>query len=252
MNLKPATLLSVFFILATGLLLNSCKKDKPPVINFDYGYFPNTVGKYVIYDVDSIYCSSFDYKIDTVRYQLMEVMQSLFPDNLGRPTQRIERYVKMYSDSIPYSSMPWTLRNVWMANLTATDAERVENNVRYVKLIFPVVQNNSWNGNAFNTLGSCSYSYTSIDQRTTIADPPYTSSIFDSVLTVTQINSQTLISDTFCLEQYAKNVGLVYKLQVAVINDTLNAGNDTQPILQRRYTTGVLKYSLTINSHNLP
>jgi hypothetical protein len=233
--LKPGVLFSVILIVAV-----SCKKEKSQGVNFEYNYFPNTVGKYVIYDVDSIYCSSFDYKIDTIRYQLKEIIQSIFLDNSGRPTQRIARYIKPYNDSAA-----WTLRNVWTANLATTDAERVENNVRYVKLIFPVVLNSSWNGNAFNTLGSANYNYTTVDQPKAIG-----TSYFDSVLTVSQINSATLISDSLYVEQYAKNVGLVYKEVIAVNDTSSSIQNLSIPILQRPYQTGILKYTLTVNSHN--
>ncbi len=224
-------------VLVTVVLV-ACKRDKAPYINFGYTYYPNTVGKYIIYDVESIYSSSFDYKIDTVKYQLKELVQSLFPDNSGRPTQRIERYVKSYD------SATWVLRNVCTANVTSTDAEKVENNVRYIKLVFPVALNKFWNGNAYNTLGTWNYSYTAVDQPMSINNQ-----FFDSVLTVVQLGDSNVISDSLYIERYARNIGLVYKSVTAVTNDCTSLGT-TGSLLGRQYTTGIFKYSLTINSHN--
>lgn len=184
------------------LFMVSCKKDKPvPPTNFGYNYFPDNVGHYVIYNVDSIVVNQLmPQPIDTFKYQVKEVIDSIFTDGSGRPTQRILRYKR--ADS----TQPWVIQKVWSGNLTTTTAERFEDNIRYVRLIFPVSVNATWNGNAFNTLGEMDYQYTAIDVPSSVNNVN-----FDSTLTVLQDSNINLIQHQFYLEKYARNVGVIYK-----------------------------------------
>src|ERR1043165_19624 len=118
--------ISFFFF---GLLFSaglSCKKEKDPDPDMGYNYFPDKPGKYVIYDVDSFYYNDFTGNIDTFKFQVKEKIHSVYTDLQSRPTLRIERYIKNYSPTVPYSSMSWMLKDVWAANRTATTAEKVE------------------------------------------------------------------------------------------------------------------------------
>ena len=76
---------------------------------------------------------------------------------------------------------------------------------------------------------------------------------FDSTLEVVQQNNLTLIAQKYSIEQYAKNVGLVYKKIIDVASQPNPLWTPTQfaafyvlPILQR-VTSGV-QYTWTINS----
>ncbi len=91
--IKNITLL--FFVF--GLFFFSCKKDVETVPSPDmgYNYFPEDIGSYVIYEVDSIAYDDKSHAPDTTRYLLKEVIASSFIDNSGRPTLRIERFKKM-------------------------------------------------------------------------------------------------------------------------------------------------------------
>jgi hypothetical protein len=253
--------ISFFLIMALGIF--SCKKDKPTVPDMGYDYFPNQVGRYVVYDVDSFYYDNFHinlttYKvpIDTFKFQLKEKIESIFYDNQNRPTIRLERYVKHYNDTLSYASMPWALRNVWAENRTATTAEKVEENVRYIKLAFPVTINQTWNGNAQNTLAEWDYNYSFFGLPRTVG-----SIHLDSVLQVNQFddNNSILTQRQLYTEKYARNVGLVYKQVIDVQSqpnpawNLLPFGSDTtaaffgKPILQR--VTSGIQYTWTINSY---
>ncbi|MGZ4119003.1 MAG: hypothetical protein ACXVPY_16055, partial [Bacteroidia bacterium] len=199
-------LVATFFIsLVLLCAIASCKKDQIAEPDPGYNYFPNQVGRYITYDVDSFFYENA-IKTDTFKFQLKEKIQSIYPDNQNRPTLRLERYVKYYNDTVPYSAMTWKLRNVWAENRTTTTAEKVEENVRFVKLIFPVVKGKSWNGNAQNINGEIDYDYSFVDLQKNIAGIN-----FDSTLEVEQQNHIDLIAQQYYVEQYAKNVGLVYK-----------------------------------------
>jgi hypothetical protein len=170
----------------------------PPPVYFNY--VPTNTGNIVVYDVDSTYYELFDSSVHVFHFQIMERIDSTYNDNQNRPTQRIERYKR---DSI---SGPWYIVDVWNSTLTSARFERVENNIRFVKLGFPVAATQTWNGNAFNTLGEEDYSYYSFHEPLSVA-----TFSFDSALTVLQVDDNNLIHQKFGLEQYANHVGLVYK-----------------------------------------
>jgi len=239
----------ILVILVSGFF--SCKKDKALAPDMGYNYFPTEKGRYVVYDVDSFYYDNFNVPttIDTFKYQLKEKIQSIYLDNQNRPTIRLERYIKNYSSTVPYSVMSWTLKNVWSENRTATNAEKVEENVRYVKLKFPVKENQKWNGNIQNTLPEWNYSYNFFDLSRTIGGIK-----FDSVLQVDQYDdeSKNLVERTLYIEKYARNVGLIFK---QVIDVESQPGTNPQsnffqiPIMQRLISG--FQYTMTINSYGI-
>lgn len=221
-------------VLGLVLIFAACKKDSAITIDNGYAYFPDQVGHYVIYDVDSIVHNDFTKSVDTFRFQVKEHFESEFYDNSGRPTLRIERYKRTYPDT----SAPWTLSDVWSANLTESRAERTEENQRFIKLIFPVNQKRGWNGNAYNTMDEWEYKYTSVDVPSTLRNLT-----FDSTLTVKQIDFENLINKKYYIEMYAKNVGLIYKETIDVSSDSIVP---FVPLL-KRITKGV-EYKMTVNS----
>lgn len=200
---------NILFILIVAVIA-SCKKDVSTSESVDlaYNYFPDDVGRYIIYEVDSIAQDDPSNKRDTTRYLLKEVIAESFMDNSGRPTLRIERFVKIYSSSIPYDSMNWIGPKVWYANKTASTAEKVEENIRYIKLIFPPKEGKEWNGNTFNTLGNKQYEIVSVDESETI-----NTIFFDSVVTVKQFEQINFIEYINETEKYARNIGLIYKVR---------------------------------------
>ncbi len=232
-----------------GLGFSSCKKDKAIAPDMGYTYFPNQVGRYIVYNVDSFYYDDFNKKTDTFKFQLKEKIQSVFTDNENRPTIRLERYIKNYSTSIPYNAMTWILKNVWTENRTLTTAEKVEENLRYIKLVFPVNENQKWNGNIQNTLPEWNYEYDFFDLPRTIGGI-----YFDSVLQVNQYDDKlsNLVEHKYYIEKYARNVGLIYKQVIDVESQPGNPippGFFNVPIMQR-ITSGV-QYTMTINSYGI-
>ncbi|MBN8702458.1 MAG: hypothetical protein J0M08_05310 [Bacteroidetes bacterium] len=197
-----------YILLATTLFfLFSCEKEKDAKItDIGYNYFPLQVGSYWVYDVDSVVYDDFENDTDYYHYRIKEYVESTFQDFAGNTAFRIERYVKHYNAIVPYDSISWQLQNVCFANKTKTTAEKVEENMRYVKLIFPVEENKTWNGNSYNMLGEMDYTYESIDQSKTINNLH-----FDSTLVVQQSNTTNAIEKKYYIEIFAKNIGLVKK-----------------------------------------
>ena len=226
-------------------LFFSCTKDKvisPPDLGYDY--YPGKIKSYVIYDVDSIVYHQLGGHNgggnDTVKYkfQIMELMDSMISDNENRPTIKLIRYRKNYNDTIPYSSMTWTLQSVWVANKTTTDVEEVEDNIRYTKLAFPINLNGTWNGTAHADTSAQTYTYTSFDQPLSIH-----ALTFPKTLTVLQnLDTNALFYQNY-YEQYARGVGLIYKqiVNYTYKQDALGA--------HRGVIVGGVYYVMNINSY---
>jgi hypothetical protein len=226
-----------FSLIFLASLSGSCRKDKPLHTDFGYGYFPAQQGLFVIYDVDSTVFDAF--RKDTVyyKYQLKEYRESVFNDNEGRPSLRVERYVRNFSASHPYDSIPWRLKNVWYETVTPSHAERMEENQRFVRMIFPVKNLAIWNGNAQNTLGDWEYQYQGINQPADLG-----ARHFDSTATIIEKDETNLLNRRLYKEVYAKNAGLIYR-QVLDVYDTKI---DTSPVVNR--IKGGVYYTAIVHS----
>ena len=209
-TMKTINYLIVIAVLT--VLVSGCKKSEdqqPLYLGFDY--FPINNGHELIYDADSIITDEFSQTTRTHHFQIKEIIDSTYLDNEGRPTQLIERYIR---DS---SNAPWIIFKVASATITNTRAERFEDNIRYVKLVFPVNQDINWNGNALNTNETKDYQYTDVHTGLTLNGINY-----DSVLTVLQDEEINLIENRYFLEQYAARVGMIYKENIKQVLDFNN------------------------------
>lgn len=191
-----------FFLL---LSLSNCKKKDTNIPDVGYGYFPTTQKQYIIYQVDSAYYDTFNTEIDSFSYQVKEVIESEILDNAGRKTLRLERYYRKNANSA------WQIKDVWVANKTNKNVEKTEENLKFIKLVFPVKEGTKWNGNIYNTLGAQEYKYKDLNKRMSMSGYD-----FDSTVTVLQIADSSLIEKKFQYEIFAKNIGMIYKKFVDV------------------------------------
>lgn len=189
-------------------LFAACKKKTTPAEEIDLGksYYPFNIGKYVVYDVDSIVYDEFTFDSTHYKYRIKEKIEEEFTDIENKKAYKLLRYIKKFNASKPYDSIPWSIKDVWQVNINTTNVEVTEENVRFTKLIFPVKNGSTWNGNAKNTIGEWEYKYTSVDAVESV-----NSVLFDKVATVVQKDFRTLISWQYYQEKYARNVGLVYR-----------------------------------------
>ncbi len=204
--MKPyyKTLFSITF-----LLFISCHKNSQYPINYGYEYFPTTLGHFIIYDVDSISYNDFTDSIDTFHYQVKEILTENFNDISGRASQRIEKHVRLNDTS------SWEISQVGYQTLTTYVAEKYEDNLRYIKLSFPVKNNLSWKGNTYinyndpdcNWLASdWEYKLTSVNELLNI-----NGNHFDLTAKVIVETGNNIICQQYYEEIYAKNVGMIYR-----------------------------------------
>lgn len=222
------------FILSLLLIsIFSCTKKKVSQDNSVLGldYYPATPGKYVIYDVDSIVYSQLPRDTFEYKYRIKEKLADTYTDNQGQPAIRLERYIKRYNALKPYDSIPWTIKEVWMLTANEKSIQVQESNYRFTKLIFPVQEKTSWNGNANNSLGEWTYTYDYIDKKETI-----NTSQLSNVLMVKQKDYRTLISYEYYIEKYAKGVGLVHREIKNILSNTIVAN---KPV-EERIESGII------------
>lgn len=205
---------SILLLLLLAIFVQSCKKDDdetPVALYTGQNYYPDEIGIERTYLVDSIAWDEFTNTIDTFRYYYREVIASHYTDNSGRKTQRIERFL---FDS---TAGNWVIWRVVAANVTSGTAELLDDNIRYLRLVFPPSLNTSWNGNVHNTLDPLTYKITAVHEPETT---PFLQ--FDSTLTVVQQDDFTLIYDRYAEERYAANCGLYYRYQKDVETNPSN------------------------------
>ncbi len=204
-------------LLAALLALAGCKQDMDNTILSDYlyDYAPVNKGHYVIYDVDSIvynFVQPSIQNVDTIRYQVKELIADTFYDNLSRVSYRLELYRRPNS-SVAFSDID----RVWYSYISKNTYERVEDDLRFIKLVFPPITGQTWSGNqylpatdttkdVYQAYAGWTYTYTSVNVPTTVNGQS-----FDSTLVVTGVNNENLVDKKLSRETYARHVGLIYK-----------------------------------------
>ena len=204
-------ILPVSFLVVVALLLFTCKKGSNDdfTLDYQYEYFPVDSGRYWIYKVDSVrFVNGFS---DTVTFYVKELIESIYPDNTNRPTARIERFRS--NDSMG----TWAITDVWFANRNQITGEKIEENLKFVKILFPPKEGQTWKGNQFlqvttniEWIEDWTYEVQSLNVPVTIGNMN-----FDSTLTIlqhdNQIDFENKLEKIFSTETYAKGVGMVYK-----------------------------------------
>ncbi len=182
------------FTLLSGCTPNlDCGCVAPPMYGSEFFY--SFIGKSNVYDVtETQYTLTTNPVVKT--YQLKELTASTFKDSDGKEALRIERYRR------ENDSQNWMIDSVFTAKNTTDKALKTENNVTYVKMIFPVKEGLKWDGNLFNNLGNDTYEMKNV--RKPFLDYPIT-------MTVVQQNDSTLVDLKKRIEVYAEGVGIIYQ-----------------------------------------
>lgn len=235
MKMQAHTILISFVVL---FFFFHCSKKNPLNTEAILGqdYFPTEAGRFVEYDIDSTVYNELLNSSVLYQYRIKEKFTGTFTDNEGRTCWRLERYIKKKNPSKPYDSIPYTIKEVWKCFKNDKLVEQTEKNVPYIKLIFPVQKDASWNGNAKNNIGEEKFRYVEVDQTEMINNIT-----LDNVLTVQQKNYENLLNKNFFQEKYARGIGLVYKEMISVYSSTLNP---QIPLMQRVSGGYVYKQSI--------
>lgn len=188
----------IILIIISFLFIACKKKETVNTINFYYNYIPTEVGTWNEYEVTEIAHSTLGAH-DTIHYFLKEIITEI----INPTTYRLERYWKTNSTD------NWEIKDVWTSEKTKTAYEQIEENIKFTKLIFPVSNDQVWNGNAYNSEGEQTYRYDSIHSPKSINNIN-----FDSTVTIIQQDNVNAIEYQKAKEIYAINVGLIYKSNI--------------------------------------
>jgi len=212
----------VFPLLLAGIVflaLNSCKdkKESPYVVDeLSTDYFPLAVNKYITYDVDSLVFNDSTCEEAHQKLLIRHTIVDSFRDKYNRRSFRVETRSRAESGD-------WKPGAVNYLTPLPDGLEYVENNLRFVKLVFPVEDGRTWQGNALNPatdndllfLAGWNYRYTNLGVPFTQNDKYY-----DTTFTVMQVDStvgdpskdpESFAMRLYGKEIYARKVGLVYK-----------------------------------------
>lgn len=225
-----------YIILFLLLLLSSCKKETETIsVDLNLNYFPTDTGTYIVYKGDSII---YNYFFNQVRrnhsFFVKELIKDNFIDNLGRQAQRIERY-------ITDDTLNWGTPHVWYQVRDNKTAERVEDNLRYLKLVFPFDASTTWKPNKFITTyipyialidSSINANLSTAIITSTATNYTNAFNTYTNVVTTENMIDSSAVNYFKLSEKYAKNIGLVYREQWNVIAKD-PAANLTLPWIDR-------------------
>ena len=194
-------------IILSSLLFVACdniNSNLPPPQDGGKFFYPN-IGQSVVYDVeDTQYELTGKFTVKT--YQLKEVNASTFKDSDGKDAQRIERYRR------ENDSQKWTIDSIFIAKKEIDKALKTENNVTYVKIVFPIKEGLKWNGNAYNSLGNDTYELKKVNQSFQTNGQK-----FENTFSVIQQSDSTLVDLKRRIEVYAENIGMIYQEKTNVL-----------------------------------
>lgn len=182
-----------------SVALVACKDDNAVPTDPGHSYFPLKVGSWIEYQVDSMWQDDILAIRDSVSYRLRERVFETYTDETGRTAYRILRYVQN-------EEAEWQVRDVWTATADTRFAEKTEENMRLLKLSFPVRNARTWDINVYNTDRVLEVAFRNVDE------PWSTGSLaFDSTVVVRNVLGPNAIERRDLEERYARHVGLVEK-----------------------------------------
>lgn len=205
----------ILFFLLLATVFYSCSKDKETYTDDSLNYFPLNIGKQVVYDVDSIIWDDFKGTVDTHHYEMRYTIIDTFRDNAARLCHSIDVEIR---DS---AAADWKMQHVMYVMKNATRLEYQEENLRFIKLVFPVADGRSWEGNMEISTNNSDYQFLQAwDYIYSDAGMPYDNGIktFENTVTVNAIDREENDPEfdpyaykIFAQEVYAKEVGMIYR-----------------------------------------
>jgi hypothetical protein len=192
---------NLIIISALALLLFSCKKDNPTPEDLGYGYYPINDGDYSLYDVVDTSFQGVGAHVVT-KYQIREEIHE--PVTINEET-RYQLYVYYKPEGEEWKDYP---DSVWTVFNTNGKIIKVQNNVRFVKLVFPFEVGKKWDGNISDPTSDPQDYYEMKEVRRPFS---YDSFTYDKTVSVVEFDNNSALDDNYSVEVFANETGLVYK-----------------------------------------
>lgn len=180
-------------------LLTSCKDEEEAIFHRGEDYLALETGTFQIYTVNEVRYNVAEAPVET-NYEILTQVIDSFPST-GGYTYVIHRS-KRASEA-----EPWEELDTWSVRPANGDVIVSEGSTPFVKIKFPVVAENVWNGNIFNAGDEDIYQYADIARPLDL-----NGMFFENTLTVIQENNEDkIVFRDQRKETYALDVGLVYR-----------------------------------------
>ena len=228
--LLPLTLLAIGAIVLTS----ACNEETAePRTDRGYDYFPLSIGQEQLFLMDSIVLRPEVGGIffDSVRIEVREVLVDTLRDQENQLWYRGERYDRHID------SLNWRFRQSFLVGRDDSRALRQDDNLEFVKLVFPLRSDQNWDGHVgfdqyreievggqpVQVFADWDYRYLQIGEPAAFGDQTY-----DDVSLVEGADYENLLNRRLSLEAYARGIGLVYReLEVFETQCQICCGGDT-------------------------
>ncbi|KXK40432.1 MAG: hypothetical protein UZ09_BCD002000402 [Bacteroidetes bacterium OLB9] len=194
----------------------------PDTSDYGYEYFPIEKGRSWIYQSDSIVFYNSGQEVDTFRSYLKEEIGDIIKDIDGTEIHKVKRYFKRNE------SDPWTPIHTWTTSLRDNKALRTEENLKFIKMVFPIKENLNFDGNLYidpeiriEVQGEALEPYKV--WKTRIEDIDTLIRFHDTDLACMMIHlvdDTTIVDRRRVYEFYGKGIGLVRKEMILVDTDS--------------------------------
>jgi len=197
-------LLFLFVFLAVACKKDSLSSDRHEILS---GWIHFKEGGRLLYRVDSITYRRDKAIPDTFSFDYMEIVDTMYHDNTEELVARIKIITR--KDSLDF----WQFKRMYYAKTTNKFYERVEENVRLLKMSFPPAEDAFWNLNSRNNLPPAMLSYRTLYE-------PYVGTYLkaDSTLTVVGKEINNALEKYNYLEVYGKGIGMMYRENTEMLN----------------------------------
>ena len=237
-------LLLVFLGVIT-VCLYSCKEESIPVttIDLETDLYPLEVGRTWVYQTDSVIFNKQLSTVDTLIGFMKEEIVSEYVATGDVVTYAIERSFKREWAN------QWNITDIFSASFIDNKATRNEENLRFVKMVFPTSLGQKWDGNQFfdefifvNVGGEQIEVYKNWESEVTHIDSTVVlnGTQYENCTIVVLADNETSIEKRYVKEIYSKGVGLISKDMTILCTQN----NDSIPIIEKAEEGFVLSQSL--------
>lgn len=196
-------------------------------------YIRLKAGMQLTYRLDSIIYDDFAETIDTTTYMVVDEVLEKLADSNGSRRFQLKRTVKPYQESRVLSS------ELYSARITPDEYQVFRNNVRKLKLSFPLEEKKRWDGNAYSSRDSQIYRVSTIHEAATVSGRRY-----DSTLMVIEEQDENLIELNAARTRYAKHVGQIFREQINLSYRGDSIPPEEIPWEEKANTGNIVRYRL--------
>ncbi len=236
----------LIFFSAILVGFSSCSEESiaPTSLEGEKDFYPLEVGRTWIYQTDSVVFNKQLNSIDTLRGFVKEEIVSEFLTAGDNTTYAIERsFRRSLTDQ-------WNITDTYSSSFIDNKATRSEENLRFVKMVFPTSLGQKWDGNQFfdesvivNVGGEFIEVYKNWASEVVGVDSTVVlgNSQYENCTIIVLADNENFFEKRYAKEIYAKGVGLISK-EMSII--CTQDGDGNIDIIDRAEEGFVLSQSL--------